>query len=229
MLEPFLGPFMKLPDGCFFCAPATDGQSECGGDDEGDDELGDPQEVSRRDVSDLAEYHFLEKRGVKDLEFCKKSMRIKSPTFDSSGQIVKAQTSIQSYGFKNPKDCNDYDFGTISTPAETAKYATEHILEFQLLKIFIDAKSDKDRLKYTKSDGVQVNLCGYLKSWWAGDTSVKLDTEAGTPMEILPKVFPGRGNNYASEFVVLEKYVNGIKEHVSVRRTRMPRYVLLTQ
>ena len=177
------------------------------------DELDDPDSVSRRDVSGLLDYHLIEKRAEKKISFCSGKMEVVSPKYDSSGEIVKKVSSVKTYGYKNPDDCNDYDFGLVGTPTDTSKYATEHILEFQLLKIFLEAKSEKDGLKFKIKDN-SVNLCDYMDEYWAGAIDVNVEGEAGTPIELLPKVFPGKDNAFASEFVVLEKYVNGMKERV---------------
>ena len=181
--------------------------------------------MSRRDVSGLLDYHIIEKRAEKNISFCSGKMEVVSPKYDSSGEIVKKVPSVKTYGYKNPDDCNNYDFGLVGTPTETNKYATEHILEFQLLKIFLEAKSEKDGLGYKDSS---VNLCDYMDEYWAGTINVNVDGEKGTPIELLPKVFPGKDNAFASEFVVLEKYVNGMKERVSTLRFQLPRYCPLT-
>ena len=143
-------------------------------------------------------------------------MKVVSPKFDSSGDIVKKQTSIETYGYINPESCDDYDFGLVGIPTVTSMYATEHILEFQLLKIFLEAKSVNDKLKYKGKDGISVNLCDYMKMYWAGSLRLTVEGQEGTPMDLLPKVFPGRDNTFVSEFVLLEKYVNGMKERVSI-------------
>lgn len=184
--------------------------------------------MSRRDISGLLDYHFFEKRAEKKVSFCSGKMEVVSPKYDSSGNIVKKQTSIKTYGYKNPDDCNDYDFGLVDIPTDTSKYATEHILEFQLLKIFLEAKSEKDGFKWEDAEGDSVDLCYYMKEYWAGNIRLNMDGEEGTLIERLPKVFPGRDNGFASEFVILEKYVNGMKERVSTLCPQLPRYCPLT-
>jgi len=172
--------------------------------------------VSRRDIPGLLEHHLNEKRAEKKITFCTGKLEIVSPKYDSSGDIVKKQTSIKTYGYKNPDDCDDYDFALIGIPTDTSKYATEHILEFQLLKIFLEAKNEKDGDKFKNAAGGDVNLCAHMETYWAGNIELNMDGEEGTPMELLPTVFPGKDNGFASEFVVLEKYVNGMKERVSI-------------
>ncbi len=155
-------------------------------------------------------------------------MKVVSPKYDSSGEIVRKQTSIKTYGYKNPADCDDYDFALIDIPTDTSKYATEHILEFQLLKIFLEGKSKNDGVKWKDAAGKPANLCGYMKAYWSGNIRVNVDGTEGTPIEILPTVFPGRDNGFASEFVVLDKYVNGMKERVSTLCSQRPRCCPLT-
>ena len=165
--------------------------------------------MSKRDLSGL---HLIEKRAEKKIEFCSSTgMQVVSPKYDSSGEIVTKQKSIKTYGYKNPAECDDYDFGLVGIPTDTSQFATEHILEFQLLKIFFEAKSDNDGFIYKNAAGTEVDLCAYMKEYW----SVKAENEEGSPIQLLPKVFPGKDNAYVDEFVLLDKYVNGMKERVS--------------
>ena len=220
-----LGPLLRLPQSCFFCPSTNDAEGACTDEIDDSDELDDPESVSRRDVSELLDHHLIEKRAEKKISFCSGKMEVVSPKYDSSGDIVKKVPSVKTYGYKNPDDCNDYDFGLVGTPTDTKNYATEHILEFQLLKIFLEAKSEKDGLSFKDKS---VNLCDYMDEYWAGTLSVNVDGQEGTPIELLPKVFPGKDNAFASEFVVLEKYVNGMKERVSSPCSQPPRYCPLT-
>lgn len=217
---------MKLPPYCFFCPSATDAEDKCADGIDESDELDDPESVSRRDISGLLlDYNLIEKRAKKEISFCSGKMEV---VYDSFGDIVQKQTSIKFYGYKNPDECDDYDFGLVDKPIDTSKYATEHILEFQLLKIFLEAKNEKDGLKWKDAEGDSVDLCDYMKEYWAGDISLNVNGEKGTPIELLPKVFPGKDNGLASEFVVLEKYVNGMKERVSNLCSQLPSYCPLT-
>lgn len=219
---------MKLPPYCFFCPSETDSEVECADGIDESDELDDPESVSRRDISGLLDYNLIEKRAGKRISFCSGKMAVVSPKYDSSGDIVQKQASIKIYGYKNPDDCDDYDFGLVVKPIDTSKYATEHILEFQLLTIFLDDKSKEDGFIWKDAEGDLVKLCDYMKEYWAGDISLNVDGEEGTPIELLPKVFPGKDNGFASEFVVLDRYVNGMKERVSTLCSQLPRYCPLT-
>ena len=95
-------------------------------------------------------------------------------------------------------------------------YATEHILEFLLLKIFLEAKSVNDKLKYKGADGITVKLCDYMRMYWAGNIRLTVDSQEGTPIDLLPKVFQGRDNTFVSKIVLLEKYVNGMKDRMNI-------------
>ena len=211
-----------------FCPSASDEEVACTDGIDEADELDDPESVSKRDISGLLDYQFIEKRAEKKISFCSGKMEVISPKYDSSGDIVTKQTSIKTYGYKNPDDCDDYDFGLVGIPTDTSKYATEHILEFQLLKIFLEAQNEKDGLKWKDAEGDSVDLCDYMKEYWAGDISLKVEGVEGTPIELLPKVFPGKDNIFASEFVLLEKYVNGMKERVSTLCSQLFRHYPLT-
>ena len=210
-----LGPLVNLPPTCFFCPSANDEDVTCGDGDDDSDDIDDPQDISKRDVFGFPDHLLIEKRAEKKISFCSDRLEVVSPKYDSSGDIVKKETSIKTYGYQNPEDCNDYNFGLVGIPSDTSKYATEHILEFQLLKIFIEAKSLQDGLKYKDAEGDSVDLCHYLEEHWSGDIDVSVNGGQGTPIELLPEVYPGKDNGYVSEFTLLDKYVNGMKERVS--------------
>lgn len=66
--------------------------------------------------------------------------------------LSKEKPSVKnSLRVQSPDDCDDYDFGLVGTPAETKKFATEHILQFQLLESFLEAKSGNDGLVFKES------------------------------------------------------------------------------
>ena len=80
-------------------------------------------------------------------------------------------------------------------------YATEHILEFQLLTIFLES----------------LNLCPMLKTYWTSSPSkwVTVNGVHLSPLQHVANQFPGTGNAYNGEFVPLDKQVNAAKEGVS--------------
>lgn len=186
-------------------------------------ELDDPSSVSRRAVSGLLDNHRIEKRAEKKIETYSGGLTIISPITIPLVRLFRNRREPKIYGYKNPDLCDDYDFALVGIPTDTSKYATKHILGFQLLKIFLETKSRVDGDKWKRPKGGPVNLCAYMIDYWAGNIILKVDGEEGTPMELLPKVFPGRDNSFASVFVVLEKYVEETKERVSSLCLQLPR------
>ena len=124
------------------------------------------------------------------------------------------------YGFKDRGNCDDHRFGVIAKPQETPDYATEHILEFQLVKRFITEINPKDGPKYPSPlEGVtgKVDLCEVLRRYWGNDRlTLSLDGSVEfTPMGLVAQAFPGQKNPYEGEFVLLERGINKAKEGVS--------------
>ena len=209
------GPLLKLPPNCVFCPSATDEEVECADDIDDDDGIEEPEMISRRDLARRLTYHMLEKRKKKEIDFCD-DLEYESPQFDSSGEQLSKKPATPVYGYKNPSQCDDYDFGIIPKPPTTNKYATEHILEFQLIKIFIEAFNGKSKTYKVPGEKEEKNFCAYMKHYWAGKITLDVEGDKGTPLELLPKVYPGNANNWADEWVVLDTYVNGMKERVSI-------------
>lgn len=80
------------------------------------------------------------------------------------------------------------------------RYATEHILEFQLLTIFLES----------------LNICTLLKKYWtpAPTDWVTVNGVRLSPLQHVANQFPGTGNAYNGEFVLLDSGVNAAKEGV---------------
>lgn len=131
---------------------------------------------------------------------------------------------INTYGYTNPSDCNDFGFDLVTVPVKgvnSMDYATEHILEFQLLSIFITKTSTQLGNKFanpsTSSKGTNVNLCGYMKPYWYTPKNViDINGVKRTALQWVSYQFPGSDNAFTSEFVLLDKYVNTAKEGVSL-------------
>jgi chitinase len=165
--------------------------------------------------------HELFKRGRKQQLICDKKakMQFKSPLYESSGAIVKSIPDIPSYGYYKPDDCGDFTFGKLSqVPSQTNEYATEHILEFQLVKIFLDGL-DREPAQYDDPSKVEgkVTSCYYLKPYWYAlpvSAYITVDTMTSTPMKILAEAFPSKTHD-TTEWVLLSKGVNNVKEGVS--------------
>ena len=138
---------------------------------------------------------------------------------------VKSQKfpNMATYGPTNPDDCNDFNFGTVPTPQgeATSDFATEHILEYQLYPIFMDAMKNKFGSSYRKNPLTpqqrRVDLCKYMKPYWqpGGLFWFTLGgTERRSPVNWVGSVFPGKGNAFENEFVLLPKDINGAKARV---------------
>ena len=86
----------------------------------------------------------------------------------------------------------------------TDRYATEHILEFQLLHIFLES----------------LNECQYLRDYWSpGATDwVTINGIRKTPVQHVALQFPGHDNAYNREFVLLDSSINTAKTGVSSSR-----------
>jgi chitinase len=120
--------------------------------------------------------------------------------------------------------CNDFGFdGARPYPTSNTEdgWATEHILELQLVSQFFD-KVDRDTGRNVPNflpgqSGTQT-FCQSLKQLWVGvpaDQRFSLDGVARDPVNHVLAVLPGNDNNYLSEFVLLDKGVNTAKERVS--------------
>ena len=154
-----LGPLIKLPQSCFFCPLSPNDSAECGsnldgasdksddGNGDGDENGDDEDTVSRRDFSIHLDHNFLEKRGrsgKKDgMKFCgigadgkpdenSSPMVIVAPSAPSGGKNGKVLTdlpNIRAWGYRNPSDCNNREFGEIGPLKKALGFGVEHILE----------------------------------------------------------------------------------------------------
>ena len=148
--------------------------------------------------------------------------------------LGKSQTraGIQTWGPNDPNNCDDFNFGVQPTPdaTEISNYATEHILEFQLIKAFFDwANGQFDstfRNPDPKANVILTDLCHYMKWWWYPPRTVfALDAAnpgTNTPINWVTEQFPGRDNGHAAEFGLLYSDVNGAKEKVCSGPTGSP-------
>ena len=163
----------------------------------------------------------LGKRAYKNHTLCG-TIDILSPHFDSSGIIITKVPTIKTYGYRNPTRCDDYGFGVITTPsaADTPSFATEHILEFQLIKIFFTQMDEDDGNIYNdpgEDETGKVRLCDVLTRYWA-NAKIKFRSDAAIdmiPINIVGQAFPGHEgthNPYEGEFVLLDGEVNKAKE-----------------
>ncbi|KAI4285352.1 MAG: hypothetical protein L6R38_000708 [Xanthoria sp. 2 TBL-2021] len=223
-----VGPLLSLPQSCFFCPTPDSGTVDCASISGYEpEEVDDPDRVSRRDLSD--HYNYFEKRAPKVIEICGGTITVTSPKFDSSGRIIKTSPNIGTYGFTNPSDCNDYGFGSIAKPSggtgpgKSDSFATEHILEFQLLPIFLEEQggtfSEKEKPNseiYLDPEGGpnKIGFCEYLEYYWSrGDRFwVTVGGNTRSPLQHVAYQYPGKDSAYNAEFVLLDKEVNRVKE-----------------
>lgn len=202
---PVVGPLLTLPKYCFFCPSPPKSSTECASIRGWEpSEVNDPDLVSKRGLSSSVHYNHFEKRAPKIISFCLGIAKctVKSPPFDSSGIVVTSNPGIRTYGYTNLNDCNDFGFGVIANPsgAATRRYATEHILEFQLLSLFLESLGDCRWVqKYWDIPG---------KNWFTYGT----DTERRSPLQHVAYQFPGTDNSFNNEFVLLDSGVNRVKE-----------------
>jgi chitinase len=169
------------------------------------------------------------KRGDdKRQSFCNNiaKINIKSPRFKSSSELKAAFPNVRSYGYAKPEDCNDYSFGLLpSPPQDISAYASEHILEFQLIQIFFNELNVKREKDFFNPDSVQaqkpgkgkVVLCHYLRPYFERLPSAQWPTIGGVnrmPLEHVTWQFPGT-DNFEDELVLLDSGVNLSKMGVS--------------
>jgi chitinase len=227
-----VGPPLRLPrSGCLFC-PSSDHDStdtDCASirgwePDQLSASANNDWQLTKREVvqPDLQQESALLRRADKDQFFCGNlaKISIRSPPFDSSGTLVTRIPNVPSYGYYVPADCNDFTFGKLSqTPAQTARYATEHILEFQLIQIFFDDLVKKKGIVFKDPTGgtKPVDLCKYLQPYWSSlpsSTYPTIDGVRDTPIQLLSNAFPST-TQYTGEWVLLDSGVNNAKEGVS--------------
>lgn len=230
------GPPIHLPrTGCLFCPkPSDDNPTDCStvtGWEESQLTASTNNQLSltKRDFIDVElddSLHSFEKRADKNQAMCKGNalMRIVSPDFQTSGAIVGTQPNIASYGYTNPTVCNDFGFQRLAqTPDLTNaanRFATEHILEFQLIQIFIDEYAAHRGSSFPNPTGGngQVDLCKYMEPYWYSLPSasrITINGETATPMQFIASAFPGSFQGTArhlNEFVLLDSGVNTAKE-----------------
>lgn len=135
---------------------------------------------------------------------------------------IQSVPNIATYGYTIPSDCNDFGFDLDGVPIRgqnSDKSATEHILEFQFLTIFLDEQISEPGNIYTAlKDGIsKVNLCQHLEDYrdpppvrW-----ITINGIARSPLQWVSYQFPGSDSDYNAEFVLLDSGVNTAKEGVS--------------
>ncbi|KAF2856398.1 glycoside hydrolase family 18 protein [Plenodomus tracheiphilus IPT5] len=176
-------------------------------------------DVSKRAIGDSVTLHHFDKREIKQGTFCQGRgvITIKSLSFPSSGRLQAALPGALAYGYTNPNVCTNFGFGQIPFPQDTEAYATEHILEFQLVTDFF--------AEYVTHNGRNIDCwtpmvqntdkCSCLKSFWYQARVGERPIINGIDKDAIDHVgyeFPGTDNNFLNEFVVLHAEINSLKE-----------------
>lgn len=170
-------------------------------------------------------------------------------SFPSSGDMINKkngykQDSFVTYGPLKPDDCDDYSFGVVSTPpgSQSDQFASEHALEWQILKRFLQESPNIAPLSETKvanpsaknflggvllpkdpndpnaKDGGEAiwTYCSYLWFWWGPktpDPKMTYDGLTSYPIDIVNKAFPNTAKHQA-ELTLLSKEANNLKERL---------------
>ena len=220
------GPFIHIPIEKLICPnmpPSAVKSSKC------EDIIGwdDQQLESALRRRGKHPHHLLERR--RDVQACSKGLTLKAPTYDPSGKLPGSFPNVATFDYlSRPLDCNNFDFGVTGSPRPSTDkkhpvYATEHIIELQLVALFIDAMNEKwgtDFIDYTPAgDGrtKKTDFCGALKALWRTvkeSDRFAMDGENRDPIDHLMHAFPGK-MLYTNEFVLLESGVNTAKQGVS--------------
>ncbi|RYN32093.1 hypothetical protein AA0112_g6268 [Alternaria arborescens] len=182
--------------------------------------------LAKRASGDVTLNHlFARSLDRKTQDICDKlggKMVIVSADFHTSGTILNVLPNIPTYGYTNYNDCLDMGFGQIATPTagNTGRFATEHILEFQMVKNFFDkyAKPTKSS-SLTKIDcyntQTNINFCKCVQSFWYDVRVAERITINGvtkSAIDWVGAVFPSHTNQWGNELVLLDGEVNNIKE-----------------
>ncbi|GKT49647.1 chitotriosidase-1 [Colletotrichum spaethianum] len=158
--------------------------------------------------------HTFDKRASEKLvKACGRDCDI-SGDFPSGGQLKGPY-----WGWVNPTDCGDFDFGNpLTARVANIEYHTEHVLEAQMIDLFfqyLDKKKSKlPDPKPNAAQGDTVSFCAYVDLLWdvpafvwpGKDTTGGVGT-AWNPVMHIAAQFPTRTFK-TSEFVALESAIN---------------------
>lgn len=137
--------------------------------------------------------------------------------------LLQKVTKLLTYDYKVPGTCNNFQFGTVDNPRTPIGdiYATEHILELQMVAIFLDKMNDDfgresfpSFMPNAGSQKVQ-GFCQAINQLWRGvpqRSRFAMDGETRDPIDHIMPVFSSNDNTHVDEFVLLEKGVNTAKE-----------------
>jgi chitinase len=150
-------------------------------------------------------------------------IKLYAPAYETSGTLPNVVTNLLVFDYAQPGTCNDFNFGVTSTPRATQFYATEHILELQVVADFFNVLNrhwGRDFIDYRPTADPTVKsktLCDTLKTLWVGvraSDRFAMDGQLRDPMQHVMAPFPGNVAN-VDEFAFLEADVNTAKQKVS--------------
>ncbi|KAM7196715.1 putative glycosyl hydrolases family 18 protein [Naviculisporaceae sp. PSN 640] len=170
--------------------------------------------------------HALVRRAGRELTCCG-NLRLRAPNYPASTALSSRQ-GVRYYDFTNPNDCNSYTFGnqpsTNQNRRPVSDFATEHILELQMIPQFFDYLNSQfgqtiDAFRPERPQNSQTTFCTALKELWMGGSRqhARLDvadgggSHEGYPVQLVMPVLPGNGGAFLDELVLLEKEINGAK------------------
>ncbi|KAJ3489561.1 hypothetical protein NLG97_g5968 [Lecanicillium saksenae] len=137
-----------------------------------------------------------------------------SQDFPSGGQL-----NGDDWGWVNPKDCGNFDFGSpLTARAANVEYHTEHILEAQMIDLFFEhlnkKKSGLPDPKPNAQPGKGISFCEYVDDlWevppfvWPGQDTTGGVGKAWNPIMHIAAQYPTKTFK-RSEFVALESAIN---------------------
>ncbi|KAF3492377.1 uncharacterized protein GIQ15_01894 [Arthroderma uncinatum] len=141
----------------------------------------------------------LAKRDYKDVKLC--GIEVRTENYPSGGELMKTKGISDDiiYALEDPTDCGNFDFGKRSNNMHTVytdpdlsnglRLATEHVIEAQLIDQFFTntSKTLKETLPdpFDKSGKKKVDLCTYIKAFWAQWIADQYPTTHQWPEEFL--------------------------------------------
>ncbi|KAI1490115.1 hypothetical protein F5X96DRAFT_694994 [Biscogniauxia mediterranea] len=151
----------------------------------------------------------------------KNGVKFKAPPYETSGTLNTKVPAVKVYGYVDPDQCNDFSFdGNQEFPTTNTEdgWATEHILELQLISQFFDdanSKIGKVLPNYAPGKTDTQTLCQALNTLWVGvpdSQRFAMDGVKRDPVNHVLAVLPVNDNQYLD--VLFDKGVNTAKERM---------------
>lgn len=198
-----IGPFLKVPIGNLICpnSEQQSGSTPCEAITGWENTDVDGQTMRKRDllravVGNLtlaagADEHELAKRRIdrsRTNTFCNQ-YKVKVPPYHNRASIAANVNGLLWFDYDDPSDCNDFGFGSQPANHRTiTNYASEHILELQMLSIFIDFVDEIAGAQFPGMRPQDLNtnrlttFCENLHEfWYAIPSSSSSSTDDGKP------------------------------------------------